>query len=74
MKSKNHATDAMILSGIRVMSILLNIISSAILSRKLQLHVYGTYSAANLVVSIATSFTILGMMDAANYFYHNKEK
>lgn len=73
MKSKNHATDAMILSGIRVMSILLNIISSAILSRKLQLHVYGTYSAANLVVSIATSFTILGMMDAANYFYHNKE-
>lgn len=73
MNKKNHARDAMLLTGIRLMSILINIVSSAILSRMLELEVYGTYSAGNLVVSVAANLTILGMMDAANFFY-NQEK
>ena len=65
--------DALVLSAIRLYTILLNIVSSAILSRMVSLEAYGTYSTANLIVSAASNLTILGMMDAANYFYHQQD-
>lgn len=72
MKKSNNSSDALLLSGIRMMTILINIVSSATLSRMLALDTYGTYSAGNLIVSVATNLSILGMMDAANYFYHQE--
>lgn len=70
MKQKNNALDAMLLAVIRILTILVNLLSSAILARKLDLVSFGTYTAGNLIVTVAASATLLGMMDAANYFYH----
>ena len=73
MKNQNHSLDALLLSGIKVSTILINILSAAILSRMVSLEAYGTYSTGNLIVSTAASVTILGMMDASNYFYHQNQ-
>lgn len=70
MKQKNNALDAMLLAAIRILTILVNLLSSAILARALDLASFGTYTAGNLIVTVAASATLLGMMDAANYFYH----
>lgn len=72
MKKSNQSADALLLAAIRFSTILINIVSSAILSRMVSLETYGTYSTANLIVSTAANLTILGMMDAANYFYHQQ--
>ena len=72
MENHNHAWDALMLSGIKATTILMNILSAAILSRLISLEAYGTYSTGNLIVSIAAGMTIWGMMDAANYYYHQK--
>lgn len=34
---------------------------------------YGTYSQANVVVSVCTSILLLGLGDAINYFYNNEK-
>lgn len=73
MKNHNYSLDALLLSGIRIMTILINILSTAILSRMVSLEAYGTYSTGNLIVTTAASVTILGMMDASNYFYHQNQ-
>lgn len=66
----NHASDAAMLAAMRVFTILTNMISGAILSRALSLASYGTYSAGNLLITTAALATQLGLMDAANYYYH----
>lgn len=73
MKKHNHALDALMISGIKATAILINILSAAILSRMISLESYGTYSTGNLIVSTAASITILGMMDASNYYYHQDQ-
>ena len=73
MKKNNQSIDALLLSSIRFSTILINIVSSAILSRLVSLEAYGTYSTANLIVSTTANLTILGMMDAANFFYHQQD-
>ena len=71
--SKNNSSTAILLSAIRALSIVINLFSSAVLSRTLTLESYGTYAAGNLVISVFTNATLLGMMDAANFFYHQKK-
>lgn len=73
MKKENHSLDALILTGIRFMTLLINILSTAILSKVLSLEEFGTYTTGNLIVTTAANITILGMMDAANYFYHQSD-
>lgn len=73
MKNKNLSLDALILTGIRFMTILVNILSTAMLSKALSLEEFGTYTTGNLIVTTAANITILGMMDAANYFYHQRD-
>lgn len=70
---RNNSVDAMLLSAMRVMTILVNMLSSAVLSRSLDLSSYGTYSTGNLIVNLFSNATILGMMDGANYFYHQTQ-
>lgn len=72
MKKSNQSIDALLLSCVRFSTIVINIVSSAILSRLISLEAYGTYSTANLIVSTAANLTILGMMDAVNFFYHQQ--
>lgn len=73
MKKQNHSLDALLLSGVRITTILINLLSAAILSRALSLEEYGTYSTGQLIVTTAVNVTILGMMDASNYFYHQNQ-
>lgn len=64
----------MFLSFSSVLSLLFNLISAKILSTGLTLNEYGTYSAANLVLTTGTSIILCGLVDALNYYFNNKEK
>lgn len=69
LKNEN-STDVLLLVFVRVITILGNFISVAILSRALSLSDYGIYSAGNLIVSVASSVILLGFSDAGNYYYN----
>lgn len=65
--------DAMTLASARIISLLSGILSTMVLSRFLDKTSYGTYSQALLIISLVSSFTIIGLGDACNYFF-NKER
>ena len=68
----NNSFNALLLSAIRCLSILTNMLSLAILARALSLESYGTYSAGNLIISVFTNATLLGMADASNFYFNQK--
>ena len=70
LSKQNNSLDAFLLVFVRALTILVNMLSTAILSRNLSLDNYGTYASANLVISSFTNITQLGMMDAVNYYYN----
>ena len=72
-KLKGNSLDAVLISIIRILTLAGNFCSVAILSRALSLSEYGTFSEGNLIVSVASSITILGMTDAANYYYNRND-
>ena len=61
--------DAFWLVIVRIITIGIGIVSTRLLSDALPMEVYGTYSQLNTLIDTATSLTILGMSDAANYFF-----
>lgn len=61
--------DAVLLMLVKLATILLGFAVTRLLSQYLSVHDYGTYSQILLVVSTASSLTVLGMMDGVNYFY-----
>jgi O-antigen/teichoic acid export membrane protein len=65
--------DSVFLSSAKLLTMLFGILSAKILSTGLSLEEYGTYSQANLVVSIGTSAILLGLVDAASYFFNRKD-
>ncbi|EGS5729455.1 oligosaccharide flippase family protein, partial [Clostridium perfringens] len=68
------AVDSLILTFVRIITFSTNIIITMILSRFLSMEEYGTFSQGNLIISVATSFLVLGLTDGVNYFYNkNKE-
>lgn len=74
MKSVNMrgATwDSVFLTIVKLVTTLTAILQTKILSVGLSLADYGTYSQANVIVSICTSILLLGLGDAINYFYNN---
>ncbi len=71
MKLNNGiASDSIWLTIVKVITALISIIITKILSVKFSLWEYGTYSQAMLIVSFATSLSILGLSDGTNYFYN----
>ena len=70
---KGTSGDALLLTLVKMMTIVLNFVVTRLLSQHLSLHDYGTYSQILLLVSSVASLTILGMMDGVN-FYHCSEK
>lgn len=64
------ATNSAFLIFVRLITLLVGIIQTMILSRKLTLEQYGTYSQALLVISMSTMLLGLGMSNAVNYFYN----
>lgn len=68
---KGAAWDSMFLAFVRVISMLVVILQTKILSVGFSLSEYGTYSQANIIISIISSLIALGLADALNYFYNN---
>lgn len=67
---RGNAADSLLLTFVKIVSAALGLATTKLLSVKFSLEEYGTYSQAMLVVSTVTSFTILGLTDATNYFYN----
>ena len=68
-----NSTDALLLSAVKIVTTLVGIVSTMILSRALSLLEYGTYSQGNLVISLTTSITVLGLTDASNFFFNRPD-
>lgn len=61
--------DAIILAAVRLMTMGLSLITTRVLSTYLSKFEYGTYSQVLLIVSTTVSLTMLGFIDAANFYY-----
>lgn len=64
------ATDSILLTFVRVITAVLGLLVTKLLSIHFSLHEYGTYSQAMLIVTTATSISIMGLTNAVNYFYN----
>lgn len=67
---RGASSDAILLMAVKLVTTLLGLATTRLLSEYLSKYDYGTYSQILLIVSIASSASILGMMDGVNYFYH----
>ena len=65
--------DSLILTFMQIVTYATGMITTKIISVSLSLNDYGTYSSVLLVVSVAASFTLLGLGDCLNYYYNNKQ-
>lgn len=72
-KFHGTASDSILLTFVRVITAVLGLLVTKLLSIHFSLHEYGTYSQAMLVVTTASSFSILGLTNAINYFYNSAE-
>ena len=61
--------DALMLTFVRIITMLISMVIFKILAVTFSLKEYGTYASAMLVATTAISLTILGLTDATNYFY-----
>lgn len=66
---KGASADAMIFTLIKVITICLGLVATRLLSQHLSTYDYGVYSQVMLIVTSASSLTILGMVDGVNFFY-----
>ena len=70
MNKKNGiGTNTIFLTIFKLLTTVVGILITAILSKNLSLEEYGTYSQVNLIGTIGTSILILGLSDAANYYF-----
>ncbi len=69
-KFQGASFDSLMLSFVKFLTIAVGIISTMILSRHLSLESYGTYSQGLLIISLGTSFSVLGLGDAVNYYFN----
>lgn len=69
-KSNGAAINSILLTFVQVVTTVLGIIVTKLLSVNFSLREYGTYSQALLITTTVTSFSILGLTNATNYFYN----
>lgn len=72
-QDNKNSRDILFLSVTRVLTILGNLLSVMLLSHHYDLESYGTYSAGNLIISVLTSISALGFVDAVNYYYNSAQ-
>ena len=70
VKFHGAASDSILLTFVRVITAVIGLLVTKLLSIHFSLHDYGTYSQAMLIVTTATSISILGLTNAVNYFYN----
>lgn len=68
MERNKIGTNALTLTVAKIITLLIGMISSMLLSRFRTLEEYGTYSQILLVISVATSFFMLGLPNSINFF------
>ncbi len=68
---KGATWDSVFLSVVKFITTFTAILQTKILSVGLSLTDYGTYSQANIIVSICVSVLLLGLGDAINYFFND---
>ncbi len=68
--ARGTSADSLLLALVKVLTLGVGIASTMILSHALTLRAYGTYSQASLVVALCADATVLGLADAANYFFN----
>ena len=74
---KGIGFDIIVMAITRVITMIFGIVVTRLLSTKLSLNDYGTYSEALTLISVITSVTIFGLVDAEVFFFNreaNKEK
>ena len=69
-RAKGTSVDALWLTIVRLITMVLGLICIKIISVYFSLEEYGLYAQAILIISTTCSFSILGMTDAVNYFYN----
>lgn len=67
---KGIAIDSIWLTVAKLMTSLISIVTSKVLAVEFSLTDYGTYSQGLLIVTTATSLSILGLTDGANLFFN----
>lgn len=70
-KMTGPASDSILLTFVHIVTSLVGIIVTKLLSVHFSLTEYGTYSQGMLIVTTVSTFTILGLTNAVNYFYNN---
>ncbi|MBW3069370.1 MULTISPECIES: oligosaccharide flippase family protein [unclassified Actinomyces] len=64
------STDSLLLASVKVVTLASAMVNTMILSHSLSLTAYGTYAQGVLLVAVCSDGTILGMVDAVNYFFN----
>lgn len=72
-KMQGASVDSLLLTFMQIVTYATGMITTKIISVSLSLNDYGTYSSVLLVISVAASFTLLGLGDCLNYYYNNKQ-
>jgi len=73
-KTKNIATNSLILIFVQGVTLCTGIAKAMIFSRTLDKFDYGTYNQGLFVVSFISPFVALGLANAVNYFYNKTEQ
>ncbi len=68
---KGAAWDSVFLALVKIITTFASIALTKILSVGFSLEQYGTYSQANILISLGCSFLLLGFGDAINYFFNS---
>lgn len=71
-KLEGAASDSIILTVIQFVTSAVGLIVTKLMSVRLSLTDYGTYSQAMLIVATATSLLGLGLVNAVNFYYNSK--
>jgi len=67
------AKDALVLTGSKIITLIISMITVMLLSHFLTLEEYGTYSQILLVVNLVTTFILFGLPSSINYFLGRAE-
>ncbi len=70
---KGASADSLLLTAVKLVTMLTGILQTKILSVGLSLGDNGTYSQTIIVISIASSILLLGLGDGINYYYNSSE-
>ena len=72
-KQNGIGSNSIFLTVFKLLTTIVGIVITMVLSKNLSLEQYGTYSQGTLIGTIGTSVLILGLSDAANFYFSTFE-